>query len=117
MTDFDKAPTATPRNVVLVTGASGFLGQHVVRLLQENDENVDEIRCFDLVEYANHLKHREAKPMRKIVGDICKEEQVADAVKGARWIINCAAVSDLHDSKLCQAVNVDGELGNRIFLN
>lgn len=110
MTDFENGPTASPRNVVVVTGASGFLGQHIVRLLQENDENVDEIRCFDLVEYTNRLKHRETKPMQIIVGDICKEEQVANAVQGARWIINCAAVKELHDSKLCQAVNVDGEL-------
>lgn len=109
MTDFDTTATASPRNVVLVTGASGFLGQHVVRLLQENDENVDEIRCFDLIAYENRLKHKETKPTQIIVGDICKEEQVTAAVKDARWIINCAVVTDPHDSKLCQAVNVDGK--------
>lgn len=43
------------KQVILVTGASGFLGQHVVKLLQEKDTQVKEIRCFDLKPYENKL--------------------------------------------------------------
>lgn len=43
------------KQIVLVTGASGFLGQHVVKLLQEKDSRVREIRCFDLKPYENKL--------------------------------------------------------------
>ena len=43
------------REVILVTGGAGFLGQHVIRLLQERASNVDEIRVFDTRPYRNKL--------------------------------------------------------------
>ena len=39
-------------DVVVVTGGSGFLGQHIVQLLQERTL-VKEIRVFDLRNYEN----------------------------------------------------------------
>ena len=47
--------TAARKEVILVTGGAGFLGQHVVRLLQERAKNVDEIRVFDTRPYRNKL--------------------------------------------------------------
>jgi len=47
--------TATRKEVILVTGGAGFLGQHVVRLLQERAKNVEEIRVFDMRPYRNRL--------------------------------------------------------------
>ncbi len=41
--------------IYCVTGGSGFLGQHLVKLLQERDDNCKEIRIVDLVSYTNHL--------------------------------------------------------------
>ena len=100
---------SSSKNVVLVTGASGFLGQHIVKLLQEKDEDVDEIRCFDLIKYENHLNHKEVKSMKIIVGDICNEDQVMQAVKNVKWIINCAAIIDTYNLDEYQKVNVDGK--------
>ena len=40
---------------VLVTGGSGFLGQHVVGLLQTRAPHVTEIRVIDVVPYENKL--------------------------------------------------------------
>ena len=42
-------------DVVLVTGGAGFLGQHVVKLLQERASDVKEIRVFDRIPYENQL--------------------------------------------------------------
>lgn len=39
----------------LCAGGSGFLGQHIVKLLQEKDPKVREIRVLDLKPYVNHL--------------------------------------------------------------
>ena len=40
---------------VLVTGGSGFLGQHVVGLLQTRAPHITEIRVIDVVAYENKL--------------------------------------------------------------
>jgi hypothetical protein len=37
------------------SGGSGFLGQHIVQQLQENDPKVREIRILDLIPYVNYL--------------------------------------------------------------
>jgi len=46
---------ASGKEIVLVTGGAGFLGQHIVRLLQERSSNVKEIRVFDTRPYRKKL--------------------------------------------------------------
>lgn len=41
--------------ILIILGGSGFLGQHIMKLLQEKDDNVREIRVIDLVPYENKL--------------------------------------------------------------
>lgn len=40
---------------VFILGGSGFLGQHIVRLIEERDPTVKEIRIVDLRPYENRL--------------------------------------------------------------
>ena len=42
-------------SVILVTGGAGFLGQHIVKLLEERAEGVKEIRVLDAKMYRNKL--------------------------------------------------------------
>ena len=40
---------------LFILGGSGFLGQHIVRLIEERDPTVKEIRIVDLRPYENRL--------------------------------------------------------------
>jgi nucleoside-diphosphate-sugar epimerase len=47
--------------ILCFLGGSGFLGQNIVRLLQERDPMVKEIRIVDLRPYKNRLGKQEKK--------------------------------------------------------
>lgn len=47
--------TQNVKDIVTVTGGSGFLGQHIIRTLQERADYVSEIRVLDIVPYKNLL--------------------------------------------------------------
>ena len=78
---------------VLVTGSEGFLGQHLIQLLAENDH--------DVVRYDLALGH-----------DILDAEQLRTSLQGCDVCIHLAAVADLYiaedDPETAQAINVDG---------
>ncbi|KAI1292310.1 3 beta-hydroxysteroid dehydrogenase/Delta 5--_4-isomerase type 4 [Halotydeus destructor] len=96
---------------ILVTGSSGFLGQHVVKLLQEQDRSVKEIRCLDIKPYKNNLGHVNNYAIKVIVGDITKERTVLEALDGVDIVIHCAAHSDTTlypDEATMERVNVEG---------
>jgi len=103
---------ADSKQIVLVTGASGCLGQHVVKLLQENDQSVKEIRCLDLKPYLNKLQHKTEKPMKTLIGDIRNERIVLNALEDVNCVIHCAAIMNnsglFQDEKMMKSVNVDG---------
>ncbi|CAN7944813.1 unnamed protein product [Ixodes hexagonus] len=97
--------------VVLVTGSSGFLGQHIVRLLQEEEPAVKEIRLFDARPFKNNLGHRTGKPMTEIVGSVCDVETVTQAVSGVDCVIHCASLIDVgvfKDTDAMERINVQG---------
>lgn len=49
----------------ILLGGSGFLGQHIVRLIEERDPTVKEIRIVDSVAYENRLSKYQAKGPKK----------------------------------------------------
>ncbi|KAG4073766.1 hypothetical protein HA402_000990 [Bradysia odoriphaga] len=97
--------------VILITGGSGFLGQHLVKLLQERDDNCKEIRIVDLVSYTNHLDHSETKPIVSFIGDICEPETIEKAFQGVDCVFHCAAFINFQfpsDLTELERVNVNG---------
>ncbi len=70
----------------LVTGASGFVGSHVARMLVERGE---EVRV--LVRPQSNLKAIEDLPLEKVYGDLRDAESIRRAVGGVRRVFHVAA--------------------------
>lgn len=71
---------------VLVTGAAGFLGGHVVDFLHERGEQV---RAF--ARPGEDTTRIESLGVEVRRGDLTDEAALRDAVKDTRWVLHCAA--------------------------
>ena len=87
----------------LVTGATGFLGRHLVRLLREEGADVVAL-C------RRHDAALEASGVEVRLGDVCDGESVARAAVGCVGLFHCAGkVSrDRRDAELLYRVHVEG---------
>uniref|UniRef100_T1J625 3-beta hydroxysteroid dehydrogenase/isomerase domain-containing protein n=1 Tax=Strigamia maritima TaxID=126957 RepID=T1J625_STRMM len=84
----------TKATTVLVTGANGFYGQFIVKLLHEKDDEVTEIRTFDTTPFVKNLDYTETKEVRSIVGDICNFSTLLNACEKVDCVIHAASVID-----------------------
>lgn len=74
-------------HTVLVTGASGFLGKHLVRHLLDRDPNV-QVRAFSRTPFPGDGDGR----VESVLGDITEPDDVASAVTGSDEIYHLAGV-------------------------
>src|SRR5947207_13562377 len=90
---------------VLVTGAAGFLGSHLVdMLLERGDEVRAMVRPIEDASYLRTLKHIEI-----VYGDLTDAESLKDAVQGMQRIYNVAAKTGPWGlEEVYRAVNVRG---------
>lgn len=93
---------------VLVTGANGFIGAHLIRHLSEKKVSV---RAFILPK--THLKKESLvknSPVEVFHGDIRDATSVSKAVKGCHKIFHLAAYCNLwaNDRKIYEEVNAGG---------
>jgi len=86
----------------LVTGGTGYIGTHLVRLLREHGEPV---RVLDL-----HAPVRPVEGVEYRQGSVADREAVDAAVRGCRRVFHLAALSALWlpDKRVYETVNVDG---------
>lgn len=70
----------------LVTGGTGFLGSHLVRVLLERGEQV---RC--LVRSTSRHDNLENLPVELTTGDLADLDSIRQAIKGCSTVYHCAA--------------------------
>lgn len=89
----------------LVTGGTGFVGAHVVRVLLARGE---EVRC--LVRRDSPRDNLAGLPVEFVEGDLLDSSSLPAAVAGCRRVFHCAADYrlDAPDPRPLYAVNVDG---------
>ncbi|MCS6870230.1 MAG: NAD-dependent epimerase/dehydratase family protein [Anaerolineae bacterium] len=89
----------------LVTGGTGFLGAHIVRMLVESGHEVRVLRrASSRIELIADL------PVEHVLGDVTDADSVRKALEGCDWVFHTAAVADYwraQRTKMYQ-VNVDG---------
>lgn len=101
----------TSRCVVLVTGGAGFLGQHVVGMLQARADHVTEIRVLDLTPYQNRLDYEAKKPVKSYIGSVTDADLVHRACQGVDCVMHVASIVDttlIPDTQLSYQINVEG---------
>ncbi|KAH8234795.1 hypothetical protein KR032_003211 [Drosophila birchii] len=102
--------------VVLVTGGSGFLGQHLIKQLLERKEElgIREIRSLDIVPYKNNIGHANTPLLRTFVGDIAGDpEPLGPIFAGVDGVFHCAASVKIEyppNYDELERVNVNGTL-------
>jgi dihydroflavonol-4-reductase len=90
---------------VLVTGAAGFIGSHVVReLLAENKE----VRC--LIRPGENTRNLKGLDVEKVQGDILKASAVEKALAGVDTVFHLAAIFSIwmKDWSRIYEVNIQG---------
>ncbi|XP_028267969.1 3 beta-hydroxysteroid dehydrogenase type 7 [Parambassis ranga] len=101
-----------PGLVYLITGGCGFLGKHLLRILLEKDEQLQEIRVFDKhVDPSLNGLSTERTKVAVIQGDITDYSSVLEASRGVDVVIHTASLVDVWykvPETLIYAVNVAG---------
>ena len=76
---------------ILVTGGSGFLGSHIVDVLEERGHSVS---IFD-----NRISPYASQKTKQIIGDLTKKDDVFAAVEGNDVVYHFAGISGIEDCK------------------
>jgi nucleoside-diphosphate-sugar epimerase len=100
----DRQLGGSPDATCLVTGATGFIGGHLVRRLVQEGYRV---RC--LVRSTSDTSGLSGLEVEIVVGDLTRPESLRAAVAGCRCVVHCAAlVSDWATRAELMRVNVGG---------
>jgi len=87
---------------VVITGGSGFLGINLIRYLFER--GVTDVTSLDLLEFDYPEKDR----VQTVQADIRDKAAVEECVRGAKWVIHCAAALPLYTKEEIFSTDIDG---------
>jgi nucleoside-diphosphate-sugar epimerase len=90
--------------MILVTGATGYLGHRVVRQLLGQGKKVRAM----VIENDPFLNRLDGLDCEVVVGDITKPETLVNAVSGVKTVIHCAAVIVSNNPDLFHRINYEG---------
>ncbi len=90
---------------ILVTGATGFIGSHLVKRLSETDHHVT---C--LVRNSSNTTALEGRNVTRVIGDVTDPTSLRSAMGGNDCVINLANVYSFWepDRSVYRKVNIDG---------
>jgi len=78
--------------VVLVTGAAGFIGSHVVQLLLDEGNDVRAtVRNLENAQFLKSFSKNDRSSLEIVQMDLLESESVRTAVEGCDTVIHCAA--------------------------
>ncbi|XP_059149046.1 3 beta-hydroxysteroid dehydrogenase type 7-like [Physella acuta] len=100
-------------DIVVVTGGCGFLGQHIVKMLQLRATHVSEIWVYDVNPFQQKLEYQATKKVKSITGSVTDARYVTHALKGAKSVIHvagCASWGTFPDFEGMERVNTTGTL-------
>ncbi|MGL6194828.1 MAG: NAD-dependent epimerase/dehydratase family protein [Thermoguttaceae bacterium] len=103
-------------NKVLITGASGFIGFHLVKLLRSLGV---EVRCLTRAKSNRNLIEKYS--VEFVVGDVCDKESLTSALRGVTTVYHLAGVTkesykgqffDVNTQGTCNLLEVASQMSN-----
>lgn len=90
---------------IFVTGGTGFIGTHLIRLLRDTPHDV-----VCLARKTSEVTRLRDANASIVVGDVTDRQSLADGMRGCAWVINLANFYEFWttDERLYHAVNIDG---------
>ncbi|ESO97278.1 hypothetical protein LOTGIDRAFT_114779, partial [Lottia gigantea] len=99
------------KEVVVITGGSGFLGQHIIREIQQHSANISEIRILDIKPPGKFMDYEDFIPIKTILSSINNLASVCQALRGADSVIHVAGLisyGTFPDFTNMEKINVEG---------
>ncbi|XP_003370684.1 putative NAD-binding domain 4 [Trichinella spiralis] len=80
------------KDVIVITGGSGFLAQHLIREIQQDwSDRVKEIRVLDKKPFHKFLDYEENIPIKEYLVDVVEEDEINEPLVGATLVFHLAA--------------------------
>lgn len=91
------------RGLVAVTGATGFLGRHLVRELAADGWRVKILARRDVI----HPLWRDLE-VEVVIGDLANDAALSQLCRGADLVVHCAGLTKAWTAQAFNAVNIEG---------